>query len=80
MKSTKVRSVNVHHITLEELDDLDDEDFSEDGKDKEDIEWDNADEELQGGARIHSPRVLREISLRIALEGSEAQESTRRGG
>ena len=77
LKSTKVRSINVHHMTLEELDDLDDEDFSEDEKDMEDIEWENADEELsEGELEFIRQECGTEISLRIGLEGSEAEEPT----
>ena len=77
LKSTKVCSVDVHHMTLEELDDLDDEDFSEDEKDMEDIEWENADGELsEGELEFIRQECGTEINLRIGLEGSEAEEPT----
>lgn len=59
LKSTKVRPVNVHYMTLEVLNDLNAEDFSKDEKEMEDIEWENADEEMSEEelARIHSSRV-----------------------
>ena len=50
LKSTKVRSVNVHQMTLEELDDLDDEDFSEDEKGMKELSGKTPMENCQRGS------------------------------
>ena len=76
LKPTKIRPVNVHRMTLEELDELDDEDFSEDEKDMEDIQWENAEEEIsEGELEFIRQECEAEISLKIGLEGSEVNET-----